>query len=96
MWVSPRLRAGPSPSATLGGIATIVGTVPNMIFVGMIEKLPEGTSKVSFAQWFLYAFPISVLLLIFCYLVIRMFHARNEVKPITLMRAVAAERTGMK
>lgn len=48
-------------AASIGGMATLIGTPPNLVMAGVISKT-YGV-EISFLQWFLLAFPISVLLL---------------------------------
>ncbi|UCH09360.1 MAG: SLC13/DASS family transporter [Fidelibacterota bacterium] len=50
-------------SASMGGIATLIGTPPNLAFVRIYAiTFPEAT-EVSFTSWFVFAFPISVIFL---------------------------------
>ncbi|WP_274474856.1 SLC13 family permease [Mangrovimonas aestuarii] len=53
-------------SASIGGIATLIGTPPNLVLAGVIERTYN--SEITFAQWFLFGFPISVILLIGCWI----------------------------
>ncbi|PSP75511.1 anion transporter [Halobacteriales archaeon QS_3_64_16] len=46
-------------SASIGGVATIIGTPPNLILVGAIEE--TFGREISFAQWMLYGVPIAVV-----------------------------------
>lgn len=61
------LLLGVAYSASIGGIATLVGTPPNLsfarIFVIMFPHAPE----VSFTQWFVFAFPITICIFIFAW-----------------------------
>ena len=47
---------------SIGGIATIIGTPTNVIFVGIAEELYGET--ISFAQWMMLGLPFSILMLI--------------------------------
>ncbi|GAB5466903.1 MAG: SLC13 family permease [Candidatus Kapaibacteriales bacterium] len=55
-------------SASIGGMATLVGTPPNLIFAGVVEELYN--IEISFFQWFIFGLPISVLLLAITWLVL--------------------------
>ena len=46
-------------SASIGGVATIIGTPPNLILVGAISE--TFGREISFAQWMLYGVPIAVV-----------------------------------
>ncbi|EKF55604.1 anion transporter [Galbibacter marinus] len=48
-------------SASLGGIATLIGTPPNLVFAGFIEETYN--IEISFASWITFGLPISVILL---------------------------------
>ncbi|NQV02376.1 MAG: anion permease, partial [Bacteroidia bacterium] len=57
------LLLGVAYSASIGGIATLVGTPPNLSFVRIFQiSFPEAPA-ISFAEWFFFAFPISVVFL---------------------------------
>jgi sodium-dependent dicarboxylate transporter 2/3/5 len=48
-------------AASIGGLATIIGTPPNLVLVGVIRDTYH--QEITFMQWFVIGFPISVLLL---------------------------------
>ncbi|MCM4155559.1 SLC13 family permease [Gramella sp. AN32] len=52
-------------SASIGGIATLIGTPPNLVFAGIVEELYG--IEISFTKWFILGFPISVVLLFICW-----------------------------
>ncbi len=64
-------------AASIGGIATLIGTPTNLILSGVLEKLYG--IEISFASWFLFALPISIILFIICwqYLVHVAFPLKN-------------------
>ena len=49
-------------SAIIGGIATLVGTPPNLSFARIFYIYFPNAPEISFATWFFYAFPISLIL----------------------------------
>ncbi len=55
-------------AANIGGVATIIGTPPNVVFVGLLDQFYH--QKMEFGKWMLVGVPISILLLTVCYLVI--------------------------
>lgn len=55
------LMLGIAYSASIGGVATLIGTPPNAILAGMIERIYGQT--VTFLTWFLVGFPLAVVML---------------------------------
>ncbi|KAB7530342.1 DASS family sodium-coupled anion symporter [Flagellimonas olearia] len=53
-------------SASIGGIATLIGTPPNLVFAGFVQKAYG--LDISFWQWMKFGLPVSVLLLILAWL----------------------------
>jgi solute carrier family 13 (sodium-dependent dicarboxylate transporter), member 2/3/5 len=58
------LLLGIAYSASIGGNATLVGTPSNLICVRILSVLYPMAPEISFTQWFLFAFPITVIM--FC------------------------------
>ncbi len=64
-------------SATIGGMATLVGTPPNMVFLrSYTEAYPE-QADMSFTKWFSIGFPVSVLLLVACYFILKLLFLKS-------------------
>lgn len=59
-------------AASIGGLATPVGTPPNLIGLGMMENLAG--VRIPFFRWMLLAFPISITLFILLAVVLRVLH----------------------
>lgn len=56
---------GVAYSASIGGIATLVGTPPNLSFVRIFQIMFPQAPEVSFATWMLYALPIAICVFLF-------------------------------
>lgn len=52
-------------SASIGGISTLIGSPTNLVLAGVIET--TFGVEITFSQWFLLAFPISIALLWVCW-----------------------------
>ena len=48
-------------SASIGGVATLIGTPPNLVFAGIIQEIYN--IEISFLEWFMFGLPISIILL---------------------------------
>ena len=53
-------------SASIGGMATLIGTPPNLVLAGVVEETYG--IEITFSQWFSFGFPITLLLLTICWL----------------------------
>jgi sodium-dependent dicarboxylate transporter 2/3/5 len=51
-------------SCTLGGVATLVGTPPNLVLVKTLNILFPEAPEISFSSWMLLAVPVSLIMLI--------------------------------
>ncbi|MBE0509828.1 MAG: DASS family sodium-coupled anion symporter [Chromatiales bacterium] len=58
-------------SASIGGVATLIGSPPNAILAGFLERM-TGTS-IGFAQWMGFALPLSVIMLALAWLYLHYF-----------------------
>lgn len=65
-------------AANFGGIATIVGTPPNVAFVGYFEKTYN--TNIEFFNWMVLCVPIALLLLFSLYLVLTRILFRNHIR----------------
>jgi sodium-dependent dicarboxylate transporter 2/3/5 len=52
-------------SASIGGVATLIGTPPNLVLAGVLENIYD--IKLGFFEWMLFALPISIILLLICW-----------------------------
>jgi sodium-dependent dicarboxylate transporter 2/3/5 len=55
------LLLGIAYSASIGGIATLVGTPPNLSFARIFQIYFPDAPEISFASWFFFAIPITVI-----------------------------------
>ena len=60
------LMLGIAYSASIGGVATLIGTPPNLVLAGVVSEIYG--YEITFSQWFLFGFPISITLLFFCWI----------------------------
>ena len=50
-------------SASIGGVSTLIGTPTNMVMAGAISQIYD--YEISFLDWFIFGFPLSIMILIF-------------------------------
>ncbi|SDK96148.1 solute carrier family 13 (sodium-dependent dicarboxylate transporter), member 2/3/5 [Maridesulfovibrio ferrireducens] len=55
------LMLGIAYSASMGGVGTIIGTPPNTVMVGMVDKM-YGV-QIGFGEWMLYGVPLAVVMI---------------------------------
>lgn len=58
------LLLGVAYSCTIGGLGTLVGTPPNLVFVKTLNILFPNAPEISFSKWMLMAFPITLIMLL--------------------------------
>ena len=73
-------------ASNFGGIATIIGTPPNVAYVGQLQKYYGYTF--SFSNWMLLCFPLSVLLLFTLYFIMTKVLFPNKIGTNEATRAV--------
>lgn len=52
-------------SASIGGLATLIGTPPNLVLAGVV--LDTYGYEITFMQWFAFGLPISIILIFICW-----------------------------
>ena len=58
-------------SASIGGISTLIGTPPNLVLAGVIKQTYD--IEITFFQWFIFGFPIAIILLFLCWMYLTRF-----------------------
>ena len=76
--MSSAILLGISYASTIGGTATLVGTLPNMVMKKFYDEHFPDAQSLDFANWFLFAFPMSVCLLVICYFVFKCILLRGS------------------
>jgi len=68
------LLLGIAYAASIGGIATLIGTPPNLVLVRQMNIMFPEAPEIGFGQWMLFALPLAAILLVSCWWVLtRMF-----------------------
>jgi solute carrier family 13 (sodium-dependent dicarboxylate transporter), member 2/3/5 len=80
------LLLGLAFAATIGGMATPVGTPPNMYFFKAFRESFPGDGQLNFLKWSAIGFPISFIFLVFTYFILNRYFLRKKVT-IDLSRA---------
>ncbi|MCM8570909.1 SLC13 family permease [Gramella jeungdoensis] len=68
-------------SASIGGVATLIGTPPNLVLAGIVQELYG--IEISFLKWLMLGLPVSVALLFLCwkYLTVKAFNFQQSKFP---------------
>jgi sodium-dependent dicarboxylate transporter 2/3/5 len=77
-------------SASLGGMATLIGTPPNAIFASLSKTLVE--VDVSFGQWMLIGLPVSAISLLVAWWYMVNFGAKISSIPITAEKGIVLKK----
>jgi sodium-dependent dicarboxylate transporter 2/3/5 len=59
------LLLGIAYACSIGGIATLVGTPPNLSFVRIFEIIFPSGPEISFGQWLIFAMPLTIAMFLF-------------------------------
>jgi sodium-dependent dicarboxylate transporter 2/3/5 len=71
------LLIGLAYSANIGGMATLVGTPTNMIFLREYNEKFPSNSDMNFFAWFKFGFPLALVLLAITYFMLRYFFVKK-------------------
>lgn len=63
--IGQALMLGIAYAASIGGVATLIGTPTNIILAGVIKEMYG--YDISFSQWMIFGLPISLILLFICW-----------------------------
>ena len=55
------LMLGLAYSASIGGVGTLIGTAPNIVFAGFYKQLYPENQEISFVEWMTMAVPVVIL-----------------------------------
>ena len=76
------LMLGIAYAASIGGVGTLVGTPPNIVFAGIIKNSLPGYSEIGFTQWMTIGLPVVVIFLPLAWLYLVYFGSPPEVNKI--------------
>lgn len=68
------LLLGLAYAASIGGTATLIGTVPNMVFFGFYNDAFPDSGMITFSRWMFFGVPMSLMLFAGCYYVLWRMH----------------------
>lgn len=87
------IMLGIAYAASIGGIATLVGTPPNLSFARIFSISFPDAPEIGFSHWMLLALPIAIAFfcLIFAWLSLRFLRHAPDILPQDIFRAARAE-----
>jgi len=78
---STGLLFGIAYGASIGGISTLLGTPPNLSFTRIFAIMFPQAPEISFSEWFIFAFPISLAMFVVAWLLLYvMYKPKKEGK----------------
>jgi len=69
---------GIAHASTVGGISTLVGTPPNLVFASLFQSTFPNGPEISFTQWLTFAFPLSIAFFFFLWLLLSFLYLRKQ------------------
>lgn len=63
-------------SASIGGVATLIGTPPNLVLAGVLEEFYS--VEITFSRWIIFGLPVSMVLLFICWRYLTSYAFRLE------------------
>ena len=75
---SVTILLGMAYACSLGGIATLVGTPPNLVFLKTLNIIYPEAPQIGFGQWMLLGLPISILMLTFTIIILTKFYFKID------------------
>ena len=72
------LFLGIAYSASVGGIATLIGTPPNLVLLRVYSTTFPNEPAISFAKWFFFALPVSIVFLFIVWGILSWFFCREK------------------
>lgn len=90
------LMLGIAYACSIGGIGTLIGTPPNMAMQRIFSITFPGAPEITFAQWLVFALPLSICMLAACWFVIGQRYTRGAFSALTkLDSGVRAQTSAM-
>lgn len=77
---SKNLMFGIAYAASIGGVATLIGTPPNIILAGVVKE--SLGYEISFLNWMLFATPFAIILLLVTWFVLTRYKTKIESGPV--------------
>ncbi|MEJ1237693.1 DASS family sodium-coupled anion symporter [Chryseolinea sp. T2] len=77
-------------AATLGGLGTIIGTPPNVVFAGLLEEFYD--QKLDFGKWMIIGVPVATTLSLSTYFMITRFLFPSRIKHVKGSEVLIASR----
>jgi len=75
------LLIGIAYAASIGGLATLIGTPPNLSFARILTIVFPDAPDISFARWLVFALPLSVVFLVIAWWMLGRMHASGMEDP---------------
>ncbi len=79
-------------SSTIGGIATLIGTPPNLIFIRMYKINFPNSPMMKFGEWMVFGVPLAVVMMIMAWIVLTKIIFRSDKKLVLDKKIIKEEK----
>lgn len=76
--IAAAILIGVAFASSIGGTATLIGTLPNMVMKEFYDTHFSATAQLDFGSWFLFALPMSFCFVIICYFLLRFLLIKQD------------------
>lgn len=83
--IAAAILIGVAFASSIGGSATLIGTLPNMVMKEFYDANFQGQGSLDFSRWIVFALPMSACFVVVCYWVLRLLLVKKgELPPVEM------------
>ncbi len=85
------LLLGLAYASSIGGMATLIGTAPNLYFADFYSQYNHGVDDITFFNWFVFAAPLSLILFVIAYQLLKWMYRPKDVKEAVSLEVIRSD-----